>query len=479
MVRQYPTNSISKTTLKEQLLRLKDKKALTDPHIIRLLQSTRHTGAVIPFSPFRKAFLRSNIFATIAEKGWPAFFVTLNPNDVSSPLVKLQNTKRFTKEQLFNLFSGMSNENTGNEEWSQFSGGANGSNPVSCADYFHSIVKLFIEVFLGFDSKTKSYAPSVFGMVTDYFGVVEEQQRKQLHIHMLIWVDGLEDYEFVHSTFEDIPYKKRLLEYLDSIISCYKSEIESPIGSPCTWQCPKLDPGNITHEYSKQLNWVQSWVQNHSCSRYHCMKKQKRCRYNFPKEPVQETVYNSNKKTIYLKRNDMYLNPCFAPVAIVARFNTDIRFIPCLDKPQISRYLAYYISNYTSKHEATNLHLVDFMNKKIADYEKFNPDILENSNDLFRGLLMKTLNKFSACNNVGSVTAASCLLNYPDHYCGNHYQIINWKGWDIWLCKELGDNYRLHSYNRLTNHTFYYRVLGFGIQNDSSNASIQENTTLV
>ncbi len=84
MLRSYPRNSITKDILQEQLQRLKEKKSLTNPDVIRLLQSARHTGAVIPFSPFRKMVLRSNIFAIISEIGWPAFFITLNPNDLSS-----------------------------------------------------------------------------------------------------------------------------------------------------------------------------------------------------------------------------------------------------------------------------------------------------------------------------------------------------------------------------------------------------------
>jgi hypothetical protein len=296
---------------------------------------------------------------------------------------------------------------------------------------------------------------------------------------MLVWVKDLTNYDKVHAALQNEEFKVRMLNYLDLIVSTSKNNTLLPVGNPSIWLCPELTATNIQDEYWKQFAWVQSWVQVHSCSRYHCMKKQKKCRYSFPKPLCSETIYNERTRKIDLKRNDQYLNAAFPPLSIVGRFNNDIRFIPGLDTPQIARYLAYYISNYTSKHEATNLHLVDFMAKKICDYERFKPDVLQKPADLFSGLLLKTLNKFSASNNVGSVTAASCLLGYSDHYCASTYTMINWKGWDIWVCKQLGSGYRLHSYTRLSNHSHYYRVLGFGLSNHQSEVSIQKDTALV
>ena len=92
----------------------------------------------------------------------------------------------------------MSSKATSFDDWLAFSKSGDGSDPVACAKYFHSVVRLFIEVFLGYNFKTDCFVPSVFGKVKEFFGVIEEQQRKQLHIHMLIWVEGLNDYDEVH-----------------------------------------------------------------------------------------------------------------------------------------------------------------------------------------------------------------------------------------------------------------------------------------
>jgi hypothetical protein len=163
---------------------------------------------------------------------------------------------------------------------------------------------------------------------------------------------------------------------------------------------------------------------------------------------------------------------------LLAQFhNSNIlnRFIPALDKPHVARYLAYYMSNYTSKHEATNLHLVEFMARKLSEYEMYKPETLEKKNDLFSG----TLNKFSGSNNVGSVTAASLLLGFSDHYSGSEFTMINWKGWDIWFCKELGEQYRNHSYTRINSTSLFYRILSTGLGQNSNGVAIQESTKLV
>ncbi|KAI8891722.1 hypothetical protein BC833DRAFT_533724 [Globomyces pollinis-pini] len=100
------------------------------------------------------------------------------------------------------------------------------------------------------------------------------------------------------------------------------------------------------------------------------------------------------------------------------------------------------------------------MTSKLKDYENFNPDILSHPGKLSHSLLLKTLNKFAACNEVGSVEAAATLLGHPDHYTSGVFVSINWKGWDLWVCQKLASRYSNHSYTRLQDrsHT-YYKVL--------------------
>lgn len=110
------------------------------------------------------------------------------------------------------------------------------------------------------------------------------------------------------------------------------------------------------------------------------------------------------------------------------------------------------------------LELLKFFNSKIEETAKFDPEnpMLNDKNKLGRSILIRTLNKFAASNNVGGVEVASTLLGYPDHYAKDEFYMINWKGWDMWLCNELGSDYKLNSYRKQINNqnqATYYQVL--------------------
>ena len=63
---------------------------------------------------------------------------------------------------------------------------------------------------------------------------------------------------------------------------------------------------------------------------------------------------------------------------------------------------------------------------------------------------------------MGGVEVASTLLGFPDHYAKDCFYMVNWKGWDMWLCNELGSNYKLNSYRKSMHQQDqapYYQVL--------------------
>ena len=106
--------------------------------------------------------------------------------------------------------------------------------------------------------------------------------------------------------------------------------------------------------------------------------------------------------------------------------------------------------------------LVRFFNAKIKETAQFNPDsqLLESERKLARSILVRTLNKFAASNDVGGVEVAATLLGHPDHYCGSNFVVINWKGWDAAVCQGLGSAYSLHTYRFSDNHGCgYYKIL--------------------
>ena len=118
--------------------------------------------------------------------------------------------------------------------------------PVTCVRYFDHRVQEFINTVL-----RSHHEP--LGKVVDYFYRVEFQQRGSPHIHMLIWISNVPNYN-TH-TIEEVT------AFVDKYVSCNKDSNE-------------------------QL--VEFQVHKHSKS---CRKKEKAvCRFGFPAPPMNKTT---------------------------------------------------------------------------------------------------------------------------------------------------------------------------------------------
>jgi hypothetical protein len=88
------------------------------------------------------------------------------------------------------------------------------NNPVASERFFDFMVKLFLAYFV---------MGGVFGPVSKYFGENEEQGRKSLHMHLVMWLMNLPAIdEIKQKLMKDAKWKKEFLEFIDSL---YHSEI--------------------------------------------------------------------------------------------------------------------------------------------------------------------------------------------------------------------------------------------------------------
>ncbi|KAJ2986983.1 hypothetical protein HDV02_006408, partial [Globomyces sp. JEL0801] len=202
-------------TFLEQLENLKRNLPLTDNGTKRLLDKVRTCGALIPHSPQRKTILRSQIFGLTAVHGWPAFFVTINPSDLHNPMVKLMDPRLVNFEDILNILTsnGEMNENE-TFVFEELQSRTNASDPVACAKFFNLVVRTYIECILGWDQNSHSYNEGYFGKTVAHFGVVEEQQRKQLHLHLLVWVENYGSYESFHDKMKEDTFKRDFIAYI-------------------------------------------------------------------------------------------------------------------------------------------------------------------------------------------------------------------------------------------------------------------------
>ena len=59
-------------------------------------------------------------------------------------------------------------------------------NPVASARFFHFMIQAFIKHVLGVDADHTG----LYGNISSYYGIVEQQGHLTLHLHMLLWIRG-------------------------------------------------------------------------------------------------------------------------------------------------------------------------------------------------------------------------------------------------------------------------------------------------
>lgn len=120
------------------------------------------------------------------------------------------------------------------------------------------------------------------------------------------------------------------------------------------------------------------------------------------------------------------------------------------------------------------MNLMEFFSRKIRDLQIYQPQKASDPQKTYMSILVSTLNKFASCNEVGGVEAASTLLGFSDHYTNAIFNAVNWKGWDLWLVRNLQPFYNFHSYTKLkqTNENYFSVLKNENqIENESMNDS--------
>jgi hypothetical protein len=359
------------------------------------------------------------------------------------------------------------------DEWTNFKFKPNSGDPISCSLFFHRVVEAILKNILGYNQETRTYKPSILGTVQGHYAVIEEQQRKTLHIHMLVFVKEFQDYSEFHTKMQnDEGYHDAFVRYIDRLLcENFDTDLDSESSprsrTPYFYMCPPLTTDNWKTVLHKEHELVQRVTQQHSCQN-HCLKRNGKCRYSFPKQIIKETHYNKDTNVLEIQRNDSHINTNLPIITALCRSNNDIQFLPGKGDPRVSRFIAYYISNYTSKTSSQDIDILSYMMKQLeTTYQTYEDKraLLDSPNKLFGSLLRRTLNHFVAGTEIGGPEAASLLLGYDDHYTGHEFVPIDWKKWDVWLCKSLS-SYHEHHYNRLsTSDDAYNHILTVGQNN--------------
>ena len=172
--------------------------------IIKLLNKVQSVAANIQGSKASLSHRRNDIRAYIIHFGTPHFYLTINPNDVHSPLILKIGGIDFSNDVLGDKYV--------------FRLKFLKENPVIQSIYFDLIIRHFVKFLLRY--KNNTIRQGILGELEAYYGCVETADRGSLHSHFLVWLlNGLNPDEF-RENLKSSNFKKRMISFIDSIIHC-------------------------------------------------------------------------------------------------------------------------------------------------------------------------------------------------------------------------------------------------------------------
>lgn len=218
--------------------------------------------------------MRNEIRELMMECGCPSFYLTINPADVYSPILKF-----LSGEQLD--LDAMTKQDVP-RFWEQSSLVAR--NPVVASKFFNVYMHAFIDCILGWDDTVQKGRDAILGRVKAFYGCVEEQGRGSLHCHMLVWmIGGMNPNKIRDHIFrdKDKQFAISLLSYLDDAISTAIPtnpdallNIPSSDNHPCAVQGEEIYsfvPGNKERHLKDLHNLAmacQLHMHTHTCYKY-------------------------------------------------------------------------------------------------------------------------------------------------------------------------------------------------------------------
>lgn len=88
--------------------------------------------------------------------------------------------------------------------------------PTASAEFFNAFCTAFLNNLLSSNRDPVNIRTGILGNVSGHYGVVEEQNRGSLHLHVLIWLHGAPQPDELFRKLESDPgFKRRFLEYYD------------------------------------------------------------------------------------------------------------------------------------------------------------------------------------------------------------------------------------------------------------------------
>lgn len=140
-----------------------------------LLKHLSAVGRNVPGSDYSNKKKRIELRSMTLKHGFPTLFLTLNPNELTSPLWLMYAGETIRLDDPFGILDFPKDERAK----------IVARDSVAWAKYFHKLLKIFLRTMLGIKSNGE-HEIGILGRTKAYYGCSETQARGMLHFHMEI-----------------------------------------------------------------------------------------------------------------------------------------------------------------------------------------------------------------------------------------------------------------------------------------------------
>lgn len=180
-------NQITTDELEDRISNLENKRRGGDRNTQRLIDSVYAISKKLPFTDEAASEERRKLFSMCTKFGLPSIFFTVTPDDLDNFRIRVYSCGS-EEDCPISIHSNDDEIDNYLDECAEI----RVKYPGYCAHDFDSILKIVIEHVIGWDLKsgTGKVNTGAFGDCEAWYTPVEEQGRKTLHSHFLIWIKG-------------------------------------------------------------------------------------------------------------------------------------------------------------------------------------------------------------------------------------------------------------------------------------------------
>ncbi len=430
----------------------------------QLINNLDHITYKVQGSLTTKKYMQNEAYSLMAAEGAPSWYFTMAPSDHSHPICVywVGNKVEFDPVPL--------------QEHDRVRSVT--SNPVAAARFFNFMVQLFITHVLRPGDATLS---GLFGDTSAYYGMVEQQGRLTLHIHMIIWLcNSLSPQQVKERLLAgDSVFQQELIAYLESVHKGdyltgaqvtvskmrhadtlqpgYVDHTEVlPVTPPAhcsTDDCKDCAKGDSTDTWWSYYRRIVDTIVNkcnvHSChsntwpdgmlkgnaNAKGCKDNRwKQCKARFPHKIVVESNVDDTGH-INLKKSEAWINTFVPLISYLFRCNTDITL---LRSGTAIKAVLIYVTDYITKPGLKTHAIFDCIRSIFQRSREHLDDPQRSRKDRARKLMTQMVNILGAKTELGSPMICTYLLGLPDHYTNRQFATFYWKSFvtearNFWL----------------------------------------------